>query len=453
MGAKRGGAARFGLLLGALFLAGGADRAIAAGYAVDFQSVSGAGTAYAGGAAAVSDASTIHYNPAGLTLLDGNQMIVGVHAIGPSIDFDNGGAILASGAPLSGGEGSDGGKDAAIPNLYFVWGNDSGITFGLGINAPYGLVTQYDAGWVGRYNELTTSLKTVNVNPSAAYRLTDKLSVGVGLDLQYVRAKLSQAIDFGTVCAAALGTAACTADFNIEPQKDDGTALVSGWDVAYGFNAGLLYEPTPSTRIGVHYRSRINYTIDLDADFDVPTNVRTFLAAAGTPNAFTNGGAETKITIPETASLSVYHRINPVWAVMADVTWTRWRQFDEVRIIFDEVTTPVNLLETSWSDVYRISAGVTYEWNDALTLRGGLAIDESPISSRFRGPGIPDSDRYILAMGLGYRLSDSLTADIAYQHLFLKNGATRRLSATGSILNGDFDIDIDVVSAGLTWNF
>ena len=158
MGAKRGGAARFGLLLGALFLAGGADRAIAAGYAVDFQSVSGAGTAYAGGAAAVSDASTIHYNPAGLTLLDGNQMIVGVHAIGPSIDFDNGGAILASGAPLSGGEGSDGGKDAAIPNLYFVWGNDSGITFGLGINAPYGLVTQYDAGWVGRYNELTTSL-------------------------------------------------------------------------------------------------------------------------------------------------------------------------------------------------------------------------------------------------------------------------------------------------------
>lgn len=453
MNAQRVGAACLALLSGVLLLVSGAEHANAAGYAVDFQSVSGAGTAYAGGAAAASDASTIHYNPAGMALLDGDQMVIGGHYIAPFIDFDNGGAVIFDGTPITGGNGGDGGKNAVIPNFYYVSDRGGGLKFGLGINAPYGLVTKYDPDWVGRYNEVTTSLKTVNVNPSAAYRVNNELSIGGGLDLQYVRAKLSQAIDFGTICVAAIGAGACVAGFNLAPQADDGTALVSGWDVAYGFNLGLLYEPTPATRIGVHYRSRINYVIDLDGEFDVPPNARAFLVAAGTPNAFIDVGAETKLTIPETASVSIHHTIDPRWAVMADVTWTRWRQLGELRINSSEPDTPVNLLVTSWDDVFRVSVGATYQWNDDITLRGGLAFDESPTNDTFRGPGIPDSDRYIAAVGLGYRLTDSLTLDFAYQHLQLKDGPTKRLSGTGSVLNGEFDIDIDVVSMGVTWNF
>lgn len=453
MSANQAAVGRLALLLGAIICVSGAERAVAAGYAVDFQSVSGAGTAYAGGAAAATDASTIHYNPAGMTLLDGDQMVVGLHYIAPVIDFDNSGAVLSNGALITGGDGGDGGKNAAIPNFYYMWDRGNGFRLGLGMNAPYGLVTKYDPDWVGRYSEVTTSLKTINVNPSAAMRLTDKLSVGAGLNLQYVRAKLSQALDFGTVCADALGAAACAGGFGLAPQANDGMGLVSGWDVAYGFNAGLLYEPTSTTRFGAHYRSRINYDIDLDARFDVPVAARAFLTAVGIPNAFTNGGARTKLTIPETASASVYHELNPLWAVMADVTWTRWSQFAELRVNSDEPTTPVNLLPTNWNDVFRVSAGATYEWSGNITLRGGLAFDESPIDDAFRGPGIPDSDRYIVAVGLGYRLSDSITADFAYQHLFLKNGPTRRISATNSVLNGDFDIDIDVFSAGVTWKF
>ncbi len=453
MDAKRGGAASLFLLLGALLMAAGADRAIAAGYAVGHESVSGAGTAYAGGAAAAGDASTIQSNPAGLTRLDGNQMIFGVQGIIPVIDFDNSGAVLSDGTPTTGGDGGDGGKEAVVPNLYFLWDLESGVKLGLGINAPYGLITKYDPDWVGRYSEITTSLKTININPSAAVRVTDRLSVGAGLNLQYVRAKLLQAIDFGTICVSQVGAATCAGTFGLAPQANDGTGFVSGEDFGYGFNLGLLYEPTAATRVGVHYRSRIEYTIDLNADFNVPAAARTFFVAGGAPTAFTDGDAETKLTIPETASASVYHTINPRWAAMADVTWTRWRQFDELRINFDDPATPANVLPTNWNDVFRVSAGATYEWSDSVTLRGGLAFDESPIDDAFRGPGIPDSDRYVIALGLGYRLSDSLSVDFAYQHLFFKDGLTRRLSATNSVLNGEFDVDVDMVSVGMNWKF
>lgn len=453
MGVKQIGAARAAMLFGVLLLAAGADRAMAAGYAVGHESISGAGVAYAGGAAAAGDASTIHSNPAGLTRLNGDQMVVGAHFIDPNIDFDDSGSVNFDGAPLTGGDGGDGAKKAAIPVFYYMWDFGADLRLGLGMNAPYGLITKYNSDWQGRYNEVTTSLKTINVNPSAAYRLTDRLSVGAGFDLQYVRVKLLQAIDFGAVCVGALGAPTCAAGFGLVPQASDGAGLVSGWDVAYGYNGGLLYELAEGTRIGVHYRSKIEYDVDLDADFDVPAGARAFFTAAGAPTAFTDGGAKVKLTIPETFSASVYHEIDPRWAVMADLTWTRWSQFEEVRVNFDNPATPANVLETQWNDVFRVAVGATYAWSDSLTLRGGLAFDESPIDDAFRGPGIPDSDRYVIAVGVGYRLTESVLLDVGYQHLFLKDGSTARPSGTGSVLNGNFDVDIDVLSLGVNWQF
>lgn len=180
---------------------------------------------------------------------------------------------------------------------------------------------------------------------------------------------------------------------------------------------------------------------------------RAFFAAAGAPSAFTDTGAKVKLTIPETVSASIYHTIDSRWAVMADVTWTHWTKFREVRVNFDDPATPTNLLLTRWNNVFRVSVGATYQWDDDLVLRTGFAWDDSPIDTEFRGPDIPDSDRYYAAVGFGYRLSDRFTIDGAYQHLFLHNGNTSRPSASGSTLNGDFNIDVDVLTVGLTWNF
>jgi len=215
-------------------------RADAAGYKIGQESVSGAGVAHAGGAASAGDASTVYANPAGMTQLDGRQLVVGGHLLRPDASID------ATGAAITGGEGGQGGIGAFVPNLYGVWSLPNDLKFGLGINAPYGLAVDYDDDWVGRYNELGASLTMVNVNPALAYRVNDKVSVGGGLNAMYSRARLTQAIDFGR----ALGGNA---------QSLDGSSDFSGTDWAFGFNVGALFTVSPNTRFGVQYRSGMEF--------------------------------------------------------------------------------------------------------------------------------------------------------------------------------------------------
>ena len=347
------------------------------------------------------------------------------------------GSTLAGGGQLFGVEGGDAGEEAAVPQVYGLYSISNDTKIGFGINSPFGLVTDYDASWVGRYNEVTTSLKTVNLNVGAAHRLSGKFSVGGGLNFQYARATFIQAVDFATVCAALGGN--CGA-----PQTNDGRAKVKGDILGYGFNLGALYELTPKTRFGAHYRSRINYNVKGEADFDTPASAAAFFTAAGVPSAFTDTPARFDLTTPEIASISAFHQIDDKWAIMGDVRWTRWGQFPWLRIEYDN-STPDTFIPTDWRNVFRYSAGASYKWSEKLTLRAGLAFDDSPISGDFRGPGIPDSDRIEVAIGLGYAISDRLWMDAGYQHLFFKTGNARRISGTGSTLNGDFNINVDVL--------
>lgn len=448
--------------LAAVFLVVGltSTAALAAGFRVGEESVSGLGNAYAGGAAIADDASTVHANPAAMTRLGRDQVNGGAILINPDVDFDNTGAVLSDGSPISGNDGGQGGIPAAIPSLYGVWGYRGDLPFGLsdlklglGVTAPFGLKTDYDTPWVGRYNEVTTSLKTVNINPAAAVRVGRRLSLGFGLNLQRADAKLSQAIDFGSSCAALRGAADCLASFGLTPGASDGAGTIRGFDIAFGYNLGALYEFSPRTRAGLHFRSQVNYTFDLDAEFEVSNEARAFLAAIGNPTGFTNTKAETEIAIPETVSASLYHEVNDRLALMADVTWTHWSRFDELRVNFDDASTPANVIAASYNNVFRVGLGASYRLTPDLVLRAGVAFDESPLDSKFRSGAVPDADRRIVALGLGYDLSDDIRLDVGYSHFFLDTGRTRAVSPTGSVLNGEFDIDVDNFGLGLTWKF
>jgi len=437
--------------MGLALAANGAAEA-ASGYAVGQESPSGTGLAHAGGAAAASDASTVWANPAGMTRL-GSEAVVGLHLIVPRVRFENRGSVLFDGTAIPGSEGGNGSYGVGIPNLYGVWDAAPALRLGLGINTPYGFVTDYEPDFVGRYNEVTTDVVTFNVNPSMALRLNGGWSVGAGVNVGYADAKLLQAIDFGAVCVAGLGDPAACAAIGLVPGRSDGDGTVTGDDIGFGYNLGVLWEATPRTRFGAQYRSKVDYKFDLDARFSVRDNARAFLATAGLPNAFTDGAAETELTLPETASLSAYHELDDRWAVMGDVTWTRWNRFDEVRIDFADGQTPTNLLVTEWENALRVAVGATYRWSEALVLRGGLAFDESPIPERNRGPGIPDSDRYVVAAGIGWRFLPNATLDAGYQHIFFRDGDTQRVSNTNSVLIGTFDNHADVFTVGLRWEF
>jgi long-chain fatty acid transport protein len=432
----------------------GAQAWAASGYGVGFESVTGAGTAYAGGAAAAQDASTVHYNPAGMSRLDHDELMIGMELVSPDIKFTNQGSTIFNGSPLLGSNRGTGGKLAFIPDMFYVTQLTDKLHVGIGLTGPWGLVTNYDDDWLGRYSEITTSVHVINVNPSLSYKISDQLSVGIGFDVQHAKALLRQAIDFGTVCVGALGTATCNAAFNLQPQMDDGIGKVVGRDIGFGFNGGILYQPTENLRFGAHYRSRVKLGFTGHARFNLPANVRAFFAAAGAPSAFTDTVAKFNLTIPEQASGSAYFKFDPRWAVMGDVTWTRWSRLPGVTITFPATpATPTNFLSTNWSNVFRFASGVEHYYSDNLTLRGGFAYDESPVPDSTRGPGIPDSDHYSLGTGASYRLTDRLTADVSYIHMFYKAGAANRISATGSALKGAFHVNVDTVGVGIRWAF
>ncbi len=426
--------------------------ALAAGYAVGQESVTGMGLAYAGGSAAANDVSTVFFNPAGMTRIDGRKLMWGGATIFPSIQFREQNSTLFDGTTTSGGEGGSGEQNVFIPHFYGIYTATNGMKFGLGINSPFGLVTNYEDGWKGRYSEITTSVKGVNVNPSVAKIVAPGLSIGAGASVQYLRGKLLQNIDFGSNCAQALGAGTCLGTFGLTPGQSDGSGKVRGDAFGIGFNIGVLYEPTEDTRFGAHYRSRMNFNFEGKGKFSIQPSARAFLNAVGLPDSFAIANAKFALVEPEMASVSAHHSLTDKWAVMADVTWTRWAVFDKLKIEFDDQTT-TNLLETKWDNVFRYSLGAAYKPSRNMVWRAGVAFDDSPINGDFRGPGIPDSDRIVLGLGLGLAVSDEVWMDVGYQHLFFKTGNTRRVSATNSVLSGDFHVNVDVfgVSFTSTW--
>jgi long-chain fatty acid transport protein len=355
-----------------------AGSAFGAGFALIEQSVSGLGNAYSGGAAGAEDATTVFYNPAGMTRLNNNQLIIGGHVIIPTVEFNNEGSTHVSGAPLTGDDGGDAGVTKVVPNFYYTRKLSDRFVIGLGINAPFGLATEYDDDWVGRYHAIESDLLSVNINPSFAYKVTDKLSIGAGVSAQYIDVKLTNAVDFGTIgfFAGAPG---------LLPQANDGSVELEGNSWGFGFNVGLLYEFTKNTRLGVAYRSAIDQDVDGEADFkNVPAALRP---------TFKDDDVSADMTFPDSLSVSFFHQFNPQWAVMADFTWTDWRHFKELVVEFDDALPP-SVTTENWQDSYRTSVGVTYTPDSSWIFRAGTAYDTSAVEDKqHRTPRIPDSDR------------------------------------------------------------
>jgi len=425
-----------------------------AGFALIEQSVSGLGNAYAGGAASAQDATTIFYNPAGMTRLDGQQFIIGGHLIMPYVKFDNEGSTHAlqpaTGQPLSGGNGGEAGETRFVPNMYYSRKVSDDVVVGLGINSPFGLATEYDDNWVGRYHGIRSDVLTVNINPSVAYKISKEFSVGGGLNFQYIDAELSNAIDFGTLDASGrLGLP--PGALHLIPQGSDGKVTVEGDDWGIGFNLGLLFE-YKDTRIGAAYRSRVEYTLEGDADF---SRTPAPLAAAG---VFTDTDAKADITMPDSFSVSFHQQINSQWAVMGDFTWMNWRIFKKLEVDFDNPSQPNSVTREDWEDSYRYSLGLTYTPNKTWTLRAGTAYDTTPIpDAQHRTPRVPDGDRIWTALGLGYKVSQVVSFDLGYTHIFVNDPDINK-TATGEDairggLQGTYDAHIDIVSAQLNVTF
>lgn len=382
---------------GALLVMSGS--AAASGFALIEQSASGLGNAFAGGAASAEDASTVFFNPAGMTRLSGKQIAVAAHVITPSAKFTDANGVAS---------GGDAGSTAIVPNAYFTMEAQPGLQFGLGVNAPFGLQTEYAANWAGRFQAIKSKISTVNVNPSIAYQVNDALSVGAGLDYQHISGELSNSLGV------------------------PGPAVVKGTDNAWGYNLGALYNVNPSTRIGVAYRSAISYKL------------------SGTvASAPLNGPVTLDIKVPDTFSVSGFHQYSDKWDVMADVTYTGWSSFKQVNVL-DATGAPLpgNPTAENWKNTVRVSGGATYHYSSQWLARTGLAYDQSPVPDAFRTARIPDNNRIWLAFGGQYKPSSASAVDFGYAHLFVSDSTINSGALVGTYKNS-----VDILSAQFTYSF
>ncbi len=440
--------------LGTVGLTALSSSVIAGGFAIFEQSVKGLGNAFAGSAAVAEDAATLFFNPAGLTRLDDSEFDAAGHLIIPSLGFRDRGSHLnrtVGGAPITASDEGDGAHLALIPNLNYAHSYDERLKFGAAVNVPFAFLTDYEAGWQGRYHALRSDGEAINLNASAAYRFNELLSIGVGFNAQYIDATFSNALDFSTLCLGNPASApACRAFGLTTPGRPatDGHVEFSGNDWSYGYNVGLLLEPANTTRIGVHYRSHIEHEVSGEADFTVPAPA--FAAATG---AFQDTGASATLDLPDSLTLSAYHQLDERWAVLGDINWTHWGRFDQVVLRFDNPRQPPLVTPQDWEDTFRYALGVTYRPERHLILRSGLAYDETPIPNpRLRSPRIPDQDRVWLTFGASYQHSETLSIDVGYAHLFIDDAATDNTEViTGHVLTGEFEGEVDILAAQLVW--
>lgn len=412
-----------------LICALGAQVANASGFALIEQSGSAQGTSYAGAAANAEDSSIMWFNPAGLSEVENDEIIGAAHIIAAYADFENNNStIKSSGNPLT-GKNDNGPGVSVVPNFY--WKTQFGdYDIGLGINVPIGSTVEYDQDWVGRYHAVYTSTKTLNINPAISRKINDQLAVGFGLNAQYIAVNLTQKLPF-----------------SVEFGGKDGYADLEASGIGFGYNLGLLYTLENNTKIGLSYRSAIAHHATGEADFDVEG------ALASNPQ-YADQDIEASVTLPATASLSVLYPYSNKLNLLADVSWTGWSSFDELRIEFDDRADSVQPEE--WNDIMRYSVGATYQYNPKLILRSGIAFDETPIPSKeLRTPRIPDSDRVWLSFGAGYEVQKDLRVDVAYTHIW---GGKPKIQATDAetenlVLSGQFQTHVDILSAQVVWNY
>jgi long-chain fatty acid transport protein len=314
---------------------------------------------------------------------------------------------------------------------------------------------------------LNNDIKTYNFNPALSWRANKQLSFGIGANYQRIQAELTNAVNYSAVVAQGLQTLVAggqlpavlvpsliSANTNLE-----GHTAVRGDDGAWGFNAGVLFEFSDDTRLGLSYRSTIDYTIEGSVRFTTPrasnlVGAGIIAVASGPGAALATGPARVDLKLPDIATASFYHRMGKV-ELLADVAWTGWSSIQELRILRDTGEV-LSVTPEHWKDTWRYAVGATYQLNDPWKLRAGVAYDGTNVPDSTRTARLPDSPRTWLAIGAQWKPADPWVIDMGYAHLFADDARLNQNdgnAAARGFLIGKQQSDINIVSAQVAYKF
>ena len=400
--------------------------AFAGGFMLQEQSQLEIGRAFSGAAASADDPSTIFYNPAGMTELEGVQISTGAtllfidskqQDLGSDITSVTSGPFLTltNVQPITGNNGGNPFKPVVpVPTTYIsAHIGKSRLWLGLGISSPFGLKLDYAPDFFGRYDSLNSELLTIDVQPSIGYKLSDAVSIGGGLNVQYAEATLTNALPSSNLLTPA-----------------DRLSELSGDDISLGWNAGVLVKLKSGTRFGLHYRSGITH--QLKGENKVSTTVST------PPGLVSSGSSSLPIRaplrLPDSITASLSLPLDAKTRFMATGRYYNWSRFKDISVYLTEPVTlvpgpvpivlspssqPLAVKEFNYRDSWSLSAGIERALNDKLTVRAGAMFDRTPTNPNLLSTRVPDGDRTWTSMGLSYRISDRLTLSASYAHVFI----------------------------------
>lgn len=401
----------------------------ASAFSLNEQNAKDLGTAYAG-AGSGGDVTNGWYNAASFTQLGQEQIAISGVYINSQTTQTATSARTTTGTAM--GAGSAKGKNqTVIPSLHYGKRIDEHLVFGLNVASPFGLKNDFKVTDFNRYMGTRAELRTVDIAPSLAYGFDNGFSIGAGVDALYAQAKLDTRVGV------------------LNNPATDGFLENTASDWGIGYHAGVLYEFNDcSTRVGLHYRSKVK----LKAHGDV-TTANAIPAVFPLPST-----VRADITLPESMLLSAYHAFDDQWAIMADIQWTHWKRFKELRLRFDNQTQSIT--PENFKDSMRYSLGVSYQLCEAWKVKAGTAFDRTPTRDAFRTTTIPDQNRTWAAVGAQYRISSALALDFGYAHLFFKKAnidQTGPLNAAGAVgaqrFTGTSKARADLIGMQLTWDF
>jgi long-chain fatty acid transport protein len=386
----------------------GVDLAFAAGFYIPEQGAAATGQGHAVVARGV-DASTVFYNPAGITQLEGTQFMLGTTLIAPSMTFSDGGTSTVS--PLFGG--LDAGTIAtqtdadekvfSPPYLYVTHRFSDGLGIGLGTFGHFGLSTEWPKDWKGRYISYLVDVKTFFVNPSIAFRINSAVRLAAGIQYAYSTVELKKKIALPL-----------WADVNLDLGVADG----GGW----GYNLGAMIELTPQNTLGVHFRSPVRIHYGGEANYTLPASPCPYGGSTCTAvaTALSDTSATTDMTMPALFSIGLANRSIDFLTLEFDIQWIGWSSVDQLVIKFDNPVNPVSITDRKWEDVIALRFGGEYQLSDCLRVRAGYAFDPTPIPGETVDSLLPDADRHDFNAGIGYQ-KDHFGVDLAYMAVVFKD--------------------------------
>lgn len=423
------------LLLGSL---GYSTLTFASAFQLFEQDAATLGDYHAGYAAEASDASTNFYNPAGLTRLQNQQIIIAADAAVTSFKYQGSVTVNSINLGLPQSVTAQGGNLAVIPALHYGTQLNENWAFGFSIDVPFGLKSYYGNDTVLRYVSTQTGVEVIDYSPSLAYRFNNHWSLGVGPDVQSMKAEFEQ--------VGAIGSS-----------ETDSDGINNVNDTAYGYHAGILYSPTTATRYGLSYHSQVVHHLTGVSTFSGP------IAMALVGHTIQSNTARVNITLPPYTALSVYHDLNAQYAVLGSVIYTQWSTLQYLTLQnvaalqnFDPSTSVVVTVPQHFRNTFNYALGLEDKLTDEVKLRCGLGYDITPVKNAYRNVQMPDNNRYIIAFGGHYQASKTLGLDAAWNHIFMNKAHVNPpsqqtgdevVSTDGSVKGG-----ADVFGAELTWD-